>query len=619
MKYKVILLLLAFLLTQSVYIDTTLARWYGNSDGVFPIIISNSSVLLEQQVNIFINSSDFQNITWSNNGSDLHFTYDDNATLIPFWIKNWTNISTSNASIVFKTNQSLVNMWVGDLSASSLSNATTTFLFGDDQTTNKNASYFKDGSTWRYVANGFLNITETNSCPTGECRMHIYDLGNMTQNYTLYAEMRIPTSNANSQIGFIHNKRSNSSSIYNYIDRCVDVVSSCNILIGGTADQVGGSSATWNNAWNTWYSLNVTVKTDGSMDFYIYNSTGIWNITTRDTFWTTGFAGFYSYQNVLVAAEHHIRNIQVSKFMNSINVSYGMRHSASDTVAPIFNSITFSATSGTVNTAFTVIANLTEVNNMAFSKMEVQDPNQQLSNLSMAEDSINGSIHIHSTSYTPTIVGNYSFKFYARDGAGYQANYTSNVTYIASIAPTPSPAGGGGGNIVITQCGNKVCEINENKDTCAVDCAAKFQLLEPQFERELKQIVMKSGFFSSNTYEFRIKNLVDEDLNMIFSTNTSWLKFDMGGSERSAFNSKLNRKGATDSGIGYIRLVMHPNATFANTTLGEFQATDGRTIMAIPVVYVKSDTPDYSKYMTLTNIGFGVLLIVGLVFFIKGA
>lgn len=120
----------AFNISGTVFKQTKWAWWNISWTYVRPITITNSSILSDYQVNVLINSSYIPNLNWSNNGSDLRMFYNNGTAnlTIPFWIKEWINLSTSNASIFVKTNSSTVYMSYGNPTATSASDDINTMV-----------------------------------------------------------------------------------------------------------------------------------------------------------------------------------------------------------------------------------------------------------------------------------------------------------------------------------------------------------------------------------------------------------------------------------------------------------------------------------------------------------
>jgi len=66
------------------------SNWNASWTYVRPITITNSSALVDYQVLVNITNTTNMNST----GQDVRFTYDDNTTVLSYWIENW---ATNNA------------------------------------------------------------------------------------------------------------------------------------------------------------------------------------------------------------------------------------------------------------------------------------------------------------------------------------------------------------------------------------------------------------------------------------------------------------------------------------------------------------------------------------------
>ena len=104
-----------------------------------PIIITeNAGVTLENYaVKITLDSTNFDFSKANPDGSDIRFTLDDGATLIPYWIQLWDNVGQQ--AIIWVKIPSIpaggivtVYMYYGNPAAASQSNIHETFVFGED-------------------------------------------------------------------------------------------------------------------------------------------------------------------------------------------------------------------------------------------------------------------------------------------------------------------------------------------------------------------------------------------------------------------------------------------------------------------------------------------------------
>lgn len=131
--------------------------------------------------------------------------------------------------------------------------------------------------------------------------------------------------------------------------------------------------------------------------------------------------------------------------INSTNFTVG------DEVAPVFDYVALSATSGTNDNPFIVYANITEANAIDFVYAEITDPNGLVFNFSMSSSDMIA----YSRVYTPSTDGTYRIRLFAQDGNSNLALYNETLTYEESTSTSSSGGGaggsGGGGSPIFTE------------------------------------------------------------------------------------------------------------------------------------------------------------------------
>jgi len=134
------------------------AWWNSSWLYVRPITLTgNSSAMVDYQV--FINITNTTNM--NSTGQDVRFTYDDNSTVLYYWIEN--NTQASWFGVWVKTNQTLMNMWYGNPSAVNTSNGITTFPFFDDfagTSLDTNKWTINAVNTITYSVNNYFRVTD---------------------------------------------------------------------------------------------------------------------------------------------------------------------------------------------------------------------------------------------------------------------------------------------------------------------------------------------------------------------------------------------------------------------------------------------------------------------------
>ena len=133
----------------------TLSSWInvsGSSDWKYSRMISLSPSTPEDnyQIEVILNSSNFDYTKADSNGDDLRF-YDESENELDYYIDNWNISGTSTVWVeVANTGTSFITMKYGNASATAMSNAANTFVFFDN---------FEDGdiSDWSTYGNGVLS------------------------------------------------------------------------------------------------------------------------------------------------------------------------------------------------------------------------------------------------------------------------------------------------------------------------------------------------------------------------------------------------------------------------------------------------------------------------------
>ncbi|MCK5017482.1 MAG: hypothetical protein KAS32_10480, partial [Candidatus Peribacteraceae bacterium] len=191
------------------------------------------------------------------------------------------------------------------------------------------------------------------------------------------------------------------------------------------------------NVTYTYYDVDGDAETNTYFQWYINDAE---NETVR--YLTSGNTSLNDNVIISVKADDGTDN---STWLNSTTLTVG------DNIDPILHTHYMSGTSGYTNIAFTIGVNVTETNTIGWVKVEINDPNDDKTNYTMALSYGNSSEHYYTKTYTPTIVGQYDFYFYAQDGSGNYDSLNGTQYYTASTAPTPPTGGGGSSTITIVQ------------------------------------------------------------------------------------------------------------------------------------------------------------------------
>ena len=188
------------------------------------------------------------------------------------------------------------------------------------------------------------------------------------------------------------------------------------------------------NVTYTYYDIDGDTETNTYFQWYINNAE---NESVR--YLTSGNTSLNDNIIISIKADDGIEN---STWLNSTTLTIG------DSTDPIIHTHYMSGTSGYTNIAFTIGINVTESNTIDWVKVEINDPNDDKTNYTMALSHGNSSEHYYIKSYTPTIVGQYDFYFYVQDGSSNYDSLNGTQYYEASTAPA-TPTGGGGGDTTI--------------------------------------------------------------------------------------------------------------------------------------------------------------------------
>jgi hypothetical protein len=132
---KVSLVILIVLLpTRSLVAQSWLPGWIYRS----PVTVSNSVAtdLTDFQVQITLNSGNFDFSMAKTDGSDIRITWSDGIATIPFWIESWTQGTTANIWVkvpsIPASGTTTLYLYYGNTSATGLSSGNNTFNFFDD-------------------------------------------------------------------------------------------------------------------------------------------------------------------------------------------------------------------------------------------------------------------------------------------------------------------------------------------------------------------------------------------------------------------------------------------------------------------------------------------------------
>ncbi|HCY19391.1 MAG TPA: hypothetical protein DHU69_06495 [Deltaproteobacteria bacterium] len=140
-----------------------------------------------------------------------------------------------------------------------------------------------------------------------------------------------------------------------------------------------------------------------------------------------------------------------SSWVNSSTLTVG------DQSPPTINGNRTASPSVVVNSVMDTYCNVSDSSGVVSSvTIEVENPNQQKTNLSASLDSGSSSNGEWKASYTTSVVGTHAVRCYAQDGSGNRANTGNELTFTATTASTPPQGGGGGGGTTtIIQNGNQ--------------------------------------------------------------------------------------------------------------------------------------------------------------------
>lgn len=137
-------LVFAFLITFVVGVYTSVfAQWEG-WDWQRSVTINNTSetALIDFQVKISLNSTNFNFTHANSDGSDLRITKYDSVTVLPFWIESWSQTGQQatlwvkmDSIFIAPSANNRIFLYYGNPSVPSASNGTNTFNFFDDFST----------------------------------------------------------------------------------------------------------------------------------------------------------------------------------------------------------------------------------------------------------------------------------------------------------------------------------------------------------------------------------------------------------------------------------------------------------------------------------------------------
>ena len=298
---------------------------------------------------------------------------------------------------------------------------------------------------------------------------------------------------------------------------------------------------------------------------------GVENITTQNMSYT-----ITSLDDNIICSVKVSDGYENSTWVNSTTLTIG------DAIAPVLHTHYMSATTGIVNTAFTIGVNITEANTINYVYVEITDPNAVAVNYTMSLDTNGGLEHYYVKTYTPSTVGTYTFKFYAQDGSGNDADmYTGTYNYTATTAEVPS--GGGGGGIITTPaiCGNGVCESGESTVTCPQDCILDFSLI-PVVNKTTFNI--KYNGIAGNRLTISNDGVYDKQIKVTIEPK-DYLKLQTADGDVYEYTYNLSRK--VGLAAGTISVVWIMNLTGTNRSIGEYDYTmtfdDGTNVLTHPM------------------------------------
>lgn len=293
MNNKLLLVLIFSLLNLIFYSSPSEAWIIGYNDRT--LIQTNSTLNMSTDFSLPITFT-FVSGDVASNCSDINIT---TSADVPLSFYTWSCSSSSALLYIsnnYTTNNETMYAYYNKTGATTASNGSLTFKFFDDLTKNKSNSYNKNGSTWTYSAGNSYKINESKACTSSTCFMPILDSGNLTQNYTIYAEMSGDIT-TNTAFGFIHNAQNGASTTSTYFDRAsLGTDNKLQIYTWNPVALVKENTSTFMNSGNK-YFMNLTVKTDGSFDLWIWNATLIRNVTGINATWKTGWVGISTYLN----------------------------------------------------------------------------------------------------------------------------------------------------------------------------------------------------------------------------------------------------------------------------------------------------------------------------------
>ena len=350
-----------------------------------------------------------------------------------------------------------------------------------------------------------------------------------------------------------------SSSIYSYvITNTLPVVSDVTIV------PVSPQNDDDLNVTYTFTDDDRDLEQDTWFQWYI---NGIPNETTRIL-----SSGNTSLLDEVICSVKVFDGIQNSTWVNSSVVT------VTDTVLPVLHTQSLTPASGEVNTAFVVRINITELNPLTWVYVQITDPNSASTNYTMSEELTTGLEYNYNKTYTPSLVGDHFFHFFARDNSGNIGEIAGSSDYSSTaVGGGDSPGGGGGGAPPITQiCGDQICSGGETTENCPEDCILDYTMSPDELMITMFQDAKETG-------RFKIINdgLLEKTITLVIEPKDKFMVRNSNGQYVYEATYTLPKKSGLLSGETYISYQV--DLENSNYSLGQYNYTikfdDDKNIM----------------------------------------